>query len=144
MKPRINLKKTLLALLLTASSTLCFAQCDKAATLTSSITNYYNDKGEVERTKEEDTSIKLSKSEVIISHGDNDERTLVGANKTYTCNWPIPFKEGKTVITTLLTDGGQDMHVTITVEGKDGKVTLTFEAEEMPGKKIKVVANKFE
>jgi len=44
----------------------------------------------------------------------------------------------------MLADGGTDMHVTITIEGKAGKVTLTFEAEEMPGRKIRVVADKFE
>ena len=140
---KTNIKKTILALLLIASSTLCFAQCDKTVTFTSSATNYYNDKEEIEKTKEEQTTVTVSKTSVTITHPDG-ENDLTGANKTYTCNWSTPFKEGKTVLTTMLADGGTDMHVTITIEGKAGKVTLTFEAEEMPGRKIRVVADKFE
>ncbi|TSD63452.1 hypothetical protein FFF34_017835 [Inquilinus sp. KBS0705] len=140
---KTDIKKIILALLLVASSTLCFAQCDKTATLTSSLTTYLNDKGEVERTKDESAVITINKAEVTIVTGDNG-RTLKGAVKTYACNWATPFKEGKTVLTTALTDGGQEMHATITIEGKAGKVTLTFEAEEEPGKKIVVIADKFE
>ena len=48
------------------------------------------------------------------------------------------------MVKSVLTDGDKDLHVTITIEGKAGKVTLTFVAEEMPGKTIQVVADKFE
>ena len=143
MKTKFNLKKTILvALLLVAGSTATFAQCDKKATLTSSVTNYVNAKGEIERTKDEETVITVSKTELSITPG--DEETMSGTAKTYSCNWKVPFKEGKTVITSTVMNHGREMNVTVTIEGKDGKVMLTFEALEMPGKKIQVVADKFE
>lgn len=143
MKTAFNIKNTILALfLLLAGSTVSFAQCDKTATFTASTTNYLDDKGVVERTKDEETIVTFDKKEINITTGGRSE--LTGAVKTYTCNWASPFKTGKTVITTVLTDGGRDMHAIITIEGKEGKVTLTFEAAEMPGKKIQLQADKFE
>jgi hypothetical protein len=137
-----TLRKAALAFaLILAGSTISFAQCDKPVKLTSSVTNYLNDKGEVERSKDEETVITLSKTELTITPGDH----MMNGNVTgYTCNWTTPFKEGKTVVKSVLTDGDKDLHVTITIEGKAGKVTLTFVAEEMPGKTIQVVADKFE
>lgn len=138
----INLKNITLALLLAASSTLCFAQCDQTATLTSSLTTYLNDKGDVEKTKEEETVITITKTDITIAPGEGN--TVSGAIKSSVCNWTTPFKEGKTFLTTTIVDGGREMHATVTIEGKSGKVTLTFEAVEMPGKKIQIVADKFE
>jgi hypothetical protein len=144
MKTKNNLKKLVLALLLmVAASTVSYAQCDKTTTLTSSTSNYLNEKGEVERSVDEETVITFSKTNIIIAPGGNDH-TLAGPVKTFVCDWTTPFKVGKTVITSTLTENDREMHATITIEGKDDKVTLTFQAEEMPGKKIQVVANKFE
>jgi hypothetical protein len=142
MKTKSIFKTIILALLLTVAGSTAFAQCDKASTFTASTTNYLNDKGAVERTKDEETVVTLDKKAVNIATGGGHE--LTGAVKTYTCNWTTPYKAGKTVITTLITDGGRDMNATITIEGKDGKITLTFEAVEMPGKKILLQADKFE
>jgi hypothetical protein len=144
MKAKSNLKKPILALLLmVAVSTVSYAQCDKTNTITSSTTNHLDDKGVVERSKDEETVITFDKSNITIAPGGEDHVTS-GPVKSYVCNWTTPFKTGKTVITSVFTDGGQEMHATITIEGKDGKVTVTFVAEEMQGKKIQVVANKFE
>jgi hypothetical protein len=143
MKTNSIWKKTLLVtLLLVAGSTATFAQCDKDVTLTASKTTYLNAKGEVERTVNEETIVSISKTQISITPGDHNPTE--GNVKTYACNWKVPFKEGKLVVTGLLIDGGHEMNATITVEGKDGKVVLTFEAAEMPGKKIRVVADKFE
>jgi hypothetical protein len=144
MESTLTIKKILLALFLViAASTVSFAQCDKPVTLVSSLTTYLNAKSEVEKTKDEETVITLSKTEITIIPGDESHK-VSGAVKSYICSWPVPYKEGKTVATALLTDGGRDMHATITITGKDGKVTLTFEAEELPGKRILVIADKFE
>ncbi|MES2063993.1 MAG: hypothetical protein V4456_18870 [Bacteroidota bacterium] len=142
MKTKFTLKTIILSLLLMAAGGTAFAQCDKTATFSAATTNYLNDKGVVERTKDEETVVTLNKKSINITTGGNHE--LTGAVKTYTCNWATPYKTGKTVITTLITDGGRDMNATVTIEGKDGKVTLTFEAIEMPNKKIQLLADKFE
>jgi hypothetical protein len=142
MKRKINLKAVVLSALIMVAGSAAFAQCDQTATLTASATIYLNDKGVVERTKDEETVVKMDKNEVNITTGGSHE--LTGTVKTFICNWPVPFKTGKTVITTSIMDGGQVMNATITIEGKDGKVTLSFEALEMPGKKILLQADKFE
>ena len=139
-----DLKKAVLALaLILAGSTISFAQCDKPVMLISSATNYYNAKGELQRSKEEETIITLTKTQVIIAPGDEAHK-MTGDIKTYTCNWATPYKEGKTVVTTVFTDGGKSFNATVTIEGKAGKVTATMEAAEMPDMKIQVVADKFE
>ncbi|MGY4538485.1 hypothetical protein ACVW0P_002905 [Mucilaginibacter sp. UYNi724] len=127
--------------LVIAGSTTTFAQCDKTATLTSSNTNYLDDKGTVLKSNNEETVITITKTDLTIAPGDHQ---MTGKITSSTCDWKVPFKEGKTVVKSLMTGDGEDKHVTITIEGKAGKVTLTFEAEEMPGKKIQVVADKFE
>jgi hypothetical protein len=144
MTTKINIKKAILALLLMVSATLCFAQCDKA-TLTASKTVYIDDKGNVLKTKDETTIITITKTELTIVPGDEDHK-VSGAIVSKECKWNVPFKEGKTVLKSTLTDvnGENQKHVTVSIEGKGGKVTLTFEADEMPGKKIQVVADKFE
>lgn len=139
-----NLKKALLTFgLILAGTAISFAQCDKPVMLISSATNYYDGKGELKRTKDEETIITLTKTEIIIAPGDETHK-MTGPIKTYACNWTTPYKEGKTVVTTVFTDGGKNLNATITIEGKGGKVTLTLEAVEMPDMKIQVVADKFE
>ncbi len=139
-----HLKKAVLAFgLILLGSTISFAQCDKPVMLVSSATNYYNAKGELQRTRDEESIITLTKTQVIIAPGDEAHK-MTGDIKTYTCNWPTPYKEGKTIVTTVFTDGGKTLNATITIEGKAGKVTVTMEAAEMPDMKIQVVADKFE
>ncbi|MET3981310.1 hypothetical protein ABIB62_003832 [Mucilaginibacter sp. UYP25] len=127
--------------LVIAGSTTTFAQCDKTATLTSTSTDYLDDTGTVLKSNNEQTVITITKTDLTIAPGDHQ---MSGKITSSTCDWKVPFKDGKTVVKSLMTGDGEDKHVTITIEGKAGKVTLTFEAEEMPGKKIQVVADKFE
>lgn len=142
MKTKFNLKTSLFSLLLIlAGTTVTFAQCDKTATLKSSTTSYVDDKGTVLRSKEEETTVTITKTDLTIAPGDHE---MTGKITYQTCDWKVPFKEGKTVVKALMSGDGDDKHVTVTIEGKAGKVTLTFEAEEMIGKKIQVVADKFE
>lgn len=142
MQANISLKGIILSLLLMAAGGATFAQCNQTSTFTASRTSYLNDKGVEERTKDEETIITFNKNVVDVST--NGSHELDGTVKTYTCNWDKPYQNGKTVITTLIVDGGQSLNATITIVGKDGKITLTFEAPEMPGEKIQLVATKFE
>jgi hypothetical protein len=145
MKTTSNIKKTILvAALLLAGVTASFAQCDKATTFTSSVTNYLDPDGKVERSKDENTVITITKTDITIMPGD-DEHKMSGAIISNICSWPTPFKEGKTVIKSKLSNqNGNNLTATITITGTAGKINLTFEAEEMPGKKIQVTADKFE
>lgn len=136
------MKKIILTLsLLIGLTAITFAQCDKTVELSSSKTNHLDEKGAIMRSNDETAVIDISKSAVDISI--NGEHKVTAPIKSNTCNWTVPFKEGKTVIKATADHDGQDENITITIEGKDGKVTLLFEMESQPGDKIKVDINKF-
>lgn len=145
MKTTFILKTTIAALfLMVAGSTISFAQCDKTSTLTSSKTNHLDESGNIARTKDENAVITITPTDITIIPGD-EEHTMTGKITSKTCDWKVPFKEGKMVIKSIVSGdgGGNDKDITVTIEGKAGKVTLTFEAVGMNGK-IQVVADKFE
>ncbi|MFM9911778.1 MAG: hypothetical protein ACKVOW_20825 [Chitinophagaceae bacterium] len=135
-----------LILLLVVVSTIgisSYAQCDKKVLVTSSKTEHLDAKGEVERSVDETTTIGYDNKEIVITPG--DDPTMTGTIKSTTCEWKVPFKEGKTVIKASLTDPqGQMMNLTITIEGKEGKISLLAEIEEMADRKIRVIVDKFE
>ena len=138
------IKKAFLTInLLAVLSAVSFAQCDKKVVLTSSKTEHLDATGTVTRTVDESAMVEISKTRVDITINDNHE--WGGTINTNTCNWKVPYKEGKTIVNALLTnDNGQDKNITITIEGKDGKVTLLFEMEGMPDNRIRVSSDKFE
>ena len=141
------MRSTLIALfLLVAGSTMSFAQCDKKVSLHSSKTQHLDGSGTLQDTRDEQTTIEISKTGVTVSiSGDNGDQKLAGDIKSNTCDWKVPFKEGKTIVaTTLKGDDGDSKDFTITIEGKDGKVTLLAESPTMPDRKIKLDIEKFE
>ncbi|MDF2432572.1 MAG: hypothetical protein JWP44_2203 [Mucilaginibacter sp.] len=134
---------TVILALLMAGITMSYAQCDKKVVLTSSKTEHLDATGAVKKTDDETAKIEINKAELQISV--NNEHKMTGAIKSETCDWKTPFKEGKTIIkATVSNDQGEDRDVTITIEGKDGKVTLLFEMEGMSDDRIKVGIDKFE
>jgi hypothetical protein len=142
------MKSTILALLLlVAGSTMSLAQCDKKVVLHASKSEQLDGSGAVQGTKDEQTTLEIDKTGVTVSiSGNEGDQKLTGAIKSNTCNWKVPFKEGKTVITTTLKDdsGNDPKDFTITIEGKEGKVTLIAESPSMPDRKIKLYIEKFE
>ncbi|MCC8424935.1 hypothetical protein [Mucilaginibacter sp. UR6-11] len=146
MKSHFILKRAVLALMFTivAGASYVYGQCDKTVTLKSSKTLIFDEAGKLERTKEEPVTITISKTYISIVTG-NEGDTMSGDITSRTCEWTTPYKNGKTVVKGTLTRGdGNESHATLTIVGKDDKVTLTFEAEEKGKRKIQVVADKFE
>jgi hypothetical protein len=136
------MKKIFLVLsLLLTIAVAGFAQCDKTVQLTSSKTNHLDESNAITRTDDETAVIDISKTAVDVSI--DGEHKITAAIKSNTCNWTTPFKDGKTVIKATADRDGQDQNFTITIEGKDGKVTLLFEREDKPSDKIKVAIDKF-
>ena len=120
-----------------------FAQCDKNVVLTCSKTEYLNAEGAVQRTVEEESVIKISKSEVTIAPSGHAKMT--GSVTSTACEWKQPFKAGKTTLeATFKNDNGATSNATITIEGKDGKITCLMKDKERPDRIIRVTVNKFE
>ena len=129
--------------LLVAGTTLSFAQCGKKFTITTSKTEHLDSNGNVTRTDDEKAVVVIGKADINISV--NDDHKMSGTITADTCNWPIAYKEGKTIIKAVIADqNGDNKNVTITIVGKDGKVTLLFELEGEPDDRIRVAADKFE
>ncbi|MBK8495386.1 MAG: hypothetical protein IPL50_10385 [Chitinophagaceae bacterium] len=115
------MKKQVLTFLLVAIAGISsYAQCGKKNVLTSSVTEYLNTSGEIQRSQEELTTIEFDSKNIIITPGNN---TMEGSIDSIYCDWKTPYKEGKTVIKTVLSgSNGRTMNGTITIEGKDGKL----------------------
>lgn len=126
----------------TTSGLATFAQCDKKIVLTATTTEYLDSAFIVQRSVSEKTIITIDKDSLIIAPG--NER-MTGPVQSISCHWKVPYKEGKTVIHSLVSDPhGDGKNATITIEGKNEKVTLLLEVVEMPGRKIRLAANTFE
>jgi hypothetical protein len=132
----------LILLFVAAAGVSSYAQCDKKIILSAGATEYFNAADELQRTVEEQTVIEYdSKTITVTPNG----RAMEGTVNSITCEWKTPFKEGKTVIKAVIPNPrGESMNATITIEGKDGKVTLLFEAAESPNRKIRITPDKFE
>lgn len=135
------MKKQVLTVLLVAIAGISsYAQCGKKSVLTSSVTEYLDASGEIKRSVEETTTIEFDSTTIFISPGDH---TMDGTVNSMACDWKTPYKEGKTVMKATITVGdGQTIDVTITIEGKDGKLIFMF--EETPEKRIRLTLDKFE
>lgn len=138
------MKKIIFAsLFVLAAGMSSFAQCDKKVIIVSSKTEYLDANGEVQRSVDETTTIEYDKKDIIITPGDNP--SMQGTIDSMTCDWKTPFKEGKSVIKTSITNPqGNTLSLTLTIEGKEGKITFLAEMAEMPDQKIRIVVEKFE
>jgi hypothetical protein len=124
------------------SVTTGFAQCDKDVVLTCSKTEYLNAAGEVQRTVDETSEIKIGKKEVTISPSGHDKMT--GAITSTACDWKKPFKQGKTTVeATFKDDDGSERTATIIIEGKAGKITCTMKDKKRPDRVIQVSVDTF-
>jgi hypothetical protein len=132
--------------LLVAGCTASFAQCGKKFTITTSKTDHLDDKGNVTRTDNENAVVVIGKSDIKITvTNSGDEHEMTGTIQSTTCDWPVAYKEGKTVLKAIISgNGGPDRNVTITITGANGKVTLLFDAEGEEDGHIRVTADKFE
>lgn len=132
--------------LLAAGSTMSFAQCDKKVSLVSSKTEHLDANGNLKHADDEKTVVEFNQSDitVTITHDGGDEK-LTGKIKSNICSWQSPFKIGKTLLkVTLSKDDGQSRDFAITVEGKEGKITLWAESPDEPDDKIQLPIDKFE
>ncbi len=136
-------------ILLTVASLIAFgamtyAQCDKKFSLSSSKTEYLNEKMELQRSVDEAVVITIDKTTITIEIDNADEKRMTGTVTPVSCQWKTPFADGKTVLKADIKDQrGDTKSTTITIEGKDGKVTFLLELNDEKDKKIRLAADKF-
>jgi|SRR5687768_5682593 len=139
------MKQILLALLVllccTAFNISINAQCDKNLVLASSKTEYLNAAGVVQKTVDQKTRIDITPKSITISP--DSDRTMTGEIASVTCAWKIAFQEGKSEFKTKFEDQGEAKHITITLEGKNGKVCFLAVFDDTPDKRIRVWLDSF-
>ncbi len=119
------------------------AQCGKDVVLTSSRTEYLNAAGIVQRSVDEKCVIKIGKTEVSIAPADHEP--MIATVASTVCEWKETFKLGKTTVQAKFKDrDGKEGDATITIEGKDGKITCVMTQKERPDRVIKVFVDQFE
>lgn len=138
------MKHLILAAVLLLAGATTYAQCGKKVLLTASQTEYLGSDKTVQRTEKESSVIEFDSTSIIIVPG-NDDHKMTGTIRSSSCDWSTAFKEGKTVLKVDLADhNGEVKKITITIEGKNGRVEFLAEVDDMPDKKIHLVADKFE
>lgn len=123
---------------------IALAQCDKKIIFTSSKTEYLDSTGTLQRSVNEQSIIEISKTEISVVPG-NPDRKLTGPVRSAECDWKVPYKEGKSLVkATLSNTDGETREIMITIDGKDGVVTLTALLDNDQNRRIRLKADSFE
>lgn len=120
-----------------------YSQCDKKIILAATGAEILNGQNEValKDTQRVTTITYDSKTLEIIS----ESSTLTGSIDSIYCNWKVPFKEGHTYIRgTLIYANGEQWVTKLSINGKDGKITLLADIEHPEANKMRFVLDKFE
>jgi hypothetical protein len=138
------MKKIITAVvILLAGSSVGYAQCDKKVILTGTKTEYLGADSLVQRSEDEISEIVFDKTSITIKPGNRPP--ITGTISSITCNWTVPFKEGKTVLKTTATEADGDVRdLTITIEGKGGKITFHGSVGSRNDRIIRLTVDKFE
>ena len=119
------------------------AQCDGTTKWTCNKQTFIDASGNTVMEKDEMATVTSSDKAVTIKPEGNDD-FMEGNVSDYKCNWSEPGKNGKPVFKSEVTDNsGKIRHATITIEAKDGKITILLEAEE-ESNKILLTVEKYE
>ncbi len=133
------MKSILITLFVSVAGILSgFAQCEENAILTTSETNLTDVSGNPVGIKDEKTVLRFSKAAILLNIDGEDRGELKIVSQT--CNWTIPYKEGKTIIQATMNDSDY----TIIIEGKDSKVNLTAMKNSSDDNILSMIVDKFE
>jgi hypothetical protein len=140
------MKNIILAIaLLLFTGIASFAQCDKKVKWKAAKAELIDENGNVADTKEGDITITADSKTVVLEIAESPNDKLEGTVNESTCEWKEAFKNGKTVLKTSLNERDGDVSPgIITIEGKDGKLTITLEIEKMNGRKVRISVDKYE
>ena len=137
------MKQFLVAGLLLTAATAGYGQCEKKTILSATKTDHLAADSSVKQSDDGLITIEFDKTTINVNPPDGGP--LTGKVDSFTCNWPTPYKVGRTQMKVTLSNAqGESHNVTITIEGKAGKVTFYAVMEEHPDQIIRVTADKFE
>lgn len=137
------MKQFLVAAILLTAATAGYGQCEKKTVLSASKTDHLAADSSVQQSEDGAVTIEFDKTTFNVTP--QNEGQLTGKVDSFTCNWPTPYKEGKSRMKVTLTNPqGEIQHFTVTIEGKAGKVTLYAVMDDNPDVKIRLIADKFE
>lgn len=137
-----NIILALALVLLTSLASI--AQCDKKIKWQAAKAEMIDQSGTVMDTKEGITITSDSKK-ILFELAAEPDNPLEGVVNETACEWKEAFKNGKTVIKANISGrDGNSSPATITIEGKDGKLTLILDMERMQGRKVRMNLDKYE
>ena len=137
------MKQFLVAALLLTAATVGYGQCEKKTIFSAPKTDHLAADSSVQ--KSEDGVITIEFDKTTFSVNPPNESPLTGKVNSFTCNWPTPYKVGKTQMKVTLTNArGESHNLTVTIEGKAGKVVLYAVMDDHPDDTIRLTADKFE
>ncbi|HTR28744.1 MAG TPA: hypothetical protein VMH27_05710 [Puia sp.] len=137
------MKQFLVAAVLLAAFSTGYGQCEKKTVLTAAKTDHLLADSSLERS--DDGVITIDFDKTTFNVNTPNEGLLTGKVDSSVCQWLTPYKAGKMRLKiTLSNPQGESHHFTVTIEGKNGKVTLYAVMDDEPDKIIRLVADKFE
>src|SRR5882757_4766856 len=111
------MKQFLVATILLTVATAGYSQCEKKIILSAAKTDHLAADSSVQRSEDGAITIEFDKTTFIVNPP--NESPLTGKVNSFTCNWPTPYKVGKTEMkVTLINPQGESHNLTVTIEGK--------------------------
>jgi len=138
------MKNLIIILCLLSATATVSAQCSKKITWTGAKAEFLDANGSIENTINEKVVVISSKTDVKLMHGDIEDDALTGKIKDFSCTWSEAFKNGKTIIKSDLAEGlHPSNNGVITIEAKDGKITILVEMDNHNGRTIKLYIDSY-
>ena len=122
-------KLLVITTVLLLAGTVSKAQCDGTTKWTCTKMKIVDASGNVVQEKEDNIVVLVSNKNISVTPGD-DSHKMEGPVTEFNCTWSAPGKTGKTILKSDLQDAEKLRHATVTIEAVDGKMTITFEAQE--------------
>lgn len=140
------MKKMLLSLLASFFfASVAIAQCDKQVVYSADRTDMIGTDGQVENSKTEPLTLTFNKGTIVLNSSEKGD-VLTGTVKETDCQWKTVYQEGKAIykLDFQKPQNGDTSEGSITVEAKEGKLTILIEIAKMDGRKVKLIVSKFE
>jgi hypothetical protein len=134
---------SVVVLLLTITTAIAQTPCDKKVVYHSEKQELLDTDGQIADSKTDVVDIEVSKEGISVKVNDKDGE-LTAAVKEVTCEWKTPYQEGKAVYKVTFAKGsGEASEGSLTIEAKEGKITVLFVIEAMNGKKLRALISNY-